>query len=83
MVVSRYVTPDMCWFGMCWGHVTDVPRTGCARLDMSLSSRLDVSLSSRHWTVEVYVPHETPVVFGYVEVSYEHYAPNIYRCIHT
>ena len=23
------VTAGMCWFGVCWGHVTDVPRTGC------------------------------------------------------
>jgi hypothetical protein len=32
VVVSLYATVDMCWFGMCWGHVTDVPRTGCVRL---------------------------------------------------
>jgi hypothetical protein len=25
-------TAGMCWFGVCWGHGTDVPRTGCARL---------------------------------------------------
>ncbi len=25
-------TAFMCWFGVWWGHVTDVPRTGCARL---------------------------------------------------
>jgi hypothetical protein len=26
------VTAGMCWFGVCWGHGTDVSRTGCARL---------------------------------------------------
>jgi hypothetical protein len=26
------VTADMCWFGVCWAHVTDVPRTGCTRM---------------------------------------------------
>ena len=35
--------------------------------------QLDTSPSTRHWTVEVYVPQdppqETPVVFGYIEVS--------------
>ncbi len=25
-------TTDMCWFGVWWGYVTDVSRTGCARL---------------------------------------------------
>ena len=25
-------TAGMCWFGVWWGHGTDVPRTGCARL---------------------------------------------------
>ncbi len=26
------VTADMCWFGVWWGHGTDVPRTGCTRM---------------------------------------------------
>ena len=25
---SLYPTVGMCWFGVCWGHDTDVPRTG-------------------------------------------------------
>ena len=25
-------TAGMCWFGVWWGHGSDVPRTGCARL---------------------------------------------------
>ncbi len=49
--------------------------------------QLDVSPSTRRWEVEVYVPQvppqETPVVFGYIEVSCERYTPNIYRCIRT
>ena len=32
VVVSLYSTRDMCWFGICSGHGTDVSRTGCARL---------------------------------------------------
>ena len=27
-----YATAGMCWFGVWWGHGSDVPRTGCARL---------------------------------------------------
>ena len=38
--------------------------------------QLDASPSTRRWSVEVYVPQgppqEAPVVFGYIEVSYEH-----------
>ena len=49
--------------------------------------QLDVSPSTRRWSLEVYVsqgPHQgATVVFGYIEVSYERYAPNIYRCIRT
>jgi hypothetical protein len=49
--------------------------------------QLDVSPSTCHWSVEVYVsqgPHQgETVVFGYIEVACKHYAPNIYRCIHT
>ena len=26
------VTSGMCWFGVCWGHGTDVSRTGYARM---------------------------------------------------
>ena len=61
-----------------------------------LVRQLDASPSTRHWSVEVYVSHgphqEATVVFGYIEGSFlvsrtgdarEHYAPNIYRCIHT
>jgi hypothetical protein len=49
--------------------------------------QLDESPSTSHWSVEVYVSHgphqgET-VVFEYIEVSCEHYVPNIHRCIHT
>ena len=44
--------------------------------------QLDVSPSSSRWSVEVYVsqgPHQgATVVFGYIEVSCERYAPNIY-----
>ncbi len=47
----------------------------------------DVSPSTCRWVVEVYVsqgPHQgVTVVLGYTEVACEHYAPNIYRCIHT
>ena len=43
--------------------------------------QLDVSPSTCHWSVEVYVshgPHQgTTVVFGYIEVTYERYGPNI------
>ena len=28
VVVSLYETAGICWFGVCWGHVTDVSRTG-------------------------------------------------------
>ena len=28
MVASLCVTEDMCWFSVCWGHGTDVSRTG-------------------------------------------------------
>jgi hypothetical protein len=28
VVVSLYATTDMCWFGVCWGHDTDVSGTG-------------------------------------------------------
>ena len=49
--------------------------------------KLDVSPSTRNWSVEVYVsqvPHQgETVVFGYIEVSCEHYTPNLYRYIRT
>ena len=49
--------------------------------------QLDASPSTCRWSVEVYVsqvPHQgATVVFGYIEVSCERYAPNIYRCIRT
>ena len=49
--------------------------------------QLDVSPSTRHWSVEVYVSHDphqgATVVFGYIEVPYQRYVPNIYRCIRT
>ncbi len=61
-----------------------------------LVRQLDVSPSTCRWSVEVYVSHgphqEATVVFGYIEGSFlvsrtgdvrEHYAPNIYRYIHT
>ncbi len=37
-------TTFMCWFGVCWGHGTDVPRTGCARLG-SATRRVSFYLS--------------------------------------
>jgi hypothetical protein len=41
--------------------------------------QLDVSPSTRHWSVYVpQGPHQgVTVVFGYIEVSCERYAPNI------
>ncbi len=58
--------------------------------------QLEESPSTCRWSVEVYVsqvPHQgETVVFGYIEGSFlvsksfdsiEHYAPNIYRFIHT
>jgi hypothetical protein len=49
--------------------------------------QLDESPSTCRWSVEVYisqVPHQgATVVFGYIEVSCEHYDPNIYRFILT
>ena len=94
MVVSLYATAGMCWFSVCWGHDTDVPRAGMYMHD--LVRQLDASPSTRRWSMEVYVPHgphqEATVVFGYIEGSFlvsrtgdvcERYAPNIYRCIRT
>ncbi len=58
--------------------------------------QLDTSPSTCHWSVEVYVSHdshqEATLVFGYIEGSFlvtgtgdarERYAPYIYGCIHT
>ena len=28
-------TEDMCWFGVGWGHGTDVSQTGCVRMGSS------------------------------------------------
>ena len=91
-MVSLYATAGMCWFSVCWGHGTDVPRGNVH----GLVRQLDASPSTRRWSVEVYVsqgPHQgATVVFGYIEGSFlvsrtgdarERYAPNIYRCIHT
>ena len=62
VVVSLYVTGVMCWFGVCWGHGTDVSRTGMYTTGFGNQGSV--------------------VVFGYTYVSYEHYTPNIYGCIH-
>ena len=61
-----------------------------------LVRQLDASPSTCRWSVEVYVSHDphqgATVVFGYIEGSFlvsrpddecQHYAPNIYRYIHT
>ena len=49
--------------------------------------QLDTSPSTCRWVVEVYVPQdppqEVPVVFGYIEVPCERYAPNIYLGSYT
>jgi hypothetical protein len=49
--------------------------------------QLDTSPNTFRWVVEVYVPQgppqESPVVFGFIEVSWKRYIPNINRCIHT
>ena len=47
VVVSLYATGGMCWFGMCWGHVTDVSRTGCARLGSATRTRLILRVGGR------------------------------------
>jgi hypothetical protein len=82
----------MFWFGVWWGHDTDVSRKGCSWMG---STTRHVSFYAS-LIGEVYVsqgPHQgATVVFGYIEGSFlvskigdvlEHYAPNIYRCIHT
>ncbi len=66
-------------------NLTDVSRTGCTRYGWV--RQLDSSPSTHRWSVEVYVsqlPHqEATVVFGYIEVPCERYAPNIYIQVHT
>ncbi len=32
VIYKQSLTAYMCWFGVWWGHRTDVPRTGCARM---------------------------------------------------
>ncbi len=32
VVVSLHTTAGMCWFSVCWGHDTDVPRVGITSL---------------------------------------------------
>ena len=59
-----------CWFGMCWGHDTDVSWTGCARTPhdgFGNSTRILLRVSGR-WR-STGPPQEAPVVFGYIEVS--------------
>jgi hypothetical protein len=63
-------TEDMCWFGGCWGHGTDVSQTGCVRLGSTTrlvsfyeslvggGLRLSGSSSGRNG------------VFGYIEGSF-------------
>ncbi len=85
-------TAGMCWFGVWWGHDTDVR----GRDVHGWVRQIDVSPSTCRWSVEVYVsqgPHQgATVVFGYIEGSflvrktgdvYERYDFNIYKCIHT
>jgi hypothetical protein len=78
-----HVITVMCWFGVCWGHDTDV----IGRDVYGWVRQLDMSPSTCHWSVEVFVsqgPHQgDTVVFEYLEVSCEHYDPNIYTCIRT
>ena len=48
MVVSLYTTAVMCWFSVCWGHGTDVPRAGMCTVGSVVSgSRVHTSHS---WT---------------------------------
>ena len=77
----------------CWFLVARPLHLGVKVLDLQCEAEeLNLMYSSplvttRRWAVEVCVPEgppqEAPVVFGYIEVPCERYAPNIYRCIRT
>ena len=77
MVVSLYATADMCWFSVCWGHDTDVSRAGMCTVWFGNSTRL--------LTASFYVSLVGEGSFLVIRTgdAHEHYAPNIYRCIHT
>ncbi len=74
------MTAGMCWFGVCWGYGTDVSRTGYARLG---SETLRVSFYASLVGGGLRPHQGGTVVFGYIEVPGERYAPNIYSCIRT
>jgi hypothetical protein len=77
-------TAGMCWFGVCWGHVTDMPRTGCARLG-SATRRVSFYASLVGGGLRLSWP--SLGCNGSVRVhrsgACELYAPNIHMCIHT
>jgi hypothetical protein len=79
MVVSLCVTADMCWSGVYAGHGTDVTRTGMWTDGFRNTTGMCTA------GVEVYVlqgpPQESPVVFGYIEVSCERYS--VMRTLNT
>ena len=53
-----YVTAGMCWFGVWWGHVTDVSRTGCARLGSATRTSSSVSRRGSCRVCSVILPSE-------------------------
>jgi hypothetical protein len=69
----------MCWFGVCWGHGTDMPRTGMCTAGFGTSTRLLLRVAGRWRSNVPQVPHQgAAVVFGYTYVTCECYTPNIY-----
>ncbi len=61
-------TTDMCWFGVCWGHGTDVSRTGCTRMG-STTRRVSFYVSLVGGGLRLSGPSSgTTVVFGYIEM---------------
>ncbi len=79
-------TTDMCWFGVCWGHDTDVSRTGCTRLG-SLTRRVSFYVSLVGGDLRLFGPSSgtngSVGAYHSIEVSCERYDPTICRCIRT
>ena len=70
---SLYATSDMCWFGVCWGHDTDVSRTGMCTAG---GRRPPLSIDTSQYVSQD--PHQGPeVVLGYTYVTCEGYTPSL------
>ena len=53
VVVSPYTTAGMCWFGVCWGHDTDVSRTGMCTVGFGNSTHLLLHVTGRWRSVSL------------------------------